>query len=230
MLEEFRQAYPNDPCLDLLLVDYYVLKKDFVRARESTDRLDKAVGGDPYLDVLRANLNMVAGDLKAARELANRAIKEEPGLTSAYASLLGVSVEEKNYAESLDLLRMLDQTHKIRIGDLAGMPEYAGFIKSPQYQEWRKYLAQKAAKQKVNPSKAPAATRKTPASSNSGLSKLIPPAVAGKGNVTFPIPARGRRNGFPRFGDPERAWPVYRGRVRSAGSLKVGTRTRPFAM
>lgn len=156
VLEEFRRAYPHDPCLDLILVDYYVLKKEFVRARESADRLDEAVGGDPYLDVLRANVNMVAGDLKAARDLANRAIKREPGLVPAYVSLLAVSVQEKNFGESLNMLKMLDQKHKIKIGDLTAVPEYSGFVKSPQYQEWLKYLAGKADGAKSMPGRTPA--------------------------------------------------------------------------
>ena len=42
MLEDFRKAYPNDPCLDLLLIDYYVLKKDFANARRaSTDWINR---------------------------------------------------------------------------------------------------------------------------------------------------------------------------------------------
>ena len=168
MLEEFRQAHPKDPCLDLLLVDYYVLKKDFVRARESTDRLDKALGGDPYLDVLRDNLNVAAGDPKAARDLANRAINEEPGLVPAYLSLLDVSVQEKNFAESLDLLKMLDHKHKIKFGDLTTVPEYAGFVKSPQYQDWLRYLAQRAAKQKANPDKCRPRRKRHPRPSQPG--------------------------------------------------------------
>jgi hypothetical protein len=171
VLEEFRHAYPKDPCLDLLLIDYYVLKKDFVRAKESTDRLDEAVGGDPYLAVLRADLNVAAGDLKSARDLANRAIKEEPGLAPAYVSLLAVSVQEKNFAESLDLLKMLDQKQMMEIGDLTAVPEYAGFVKSPQYQEWLNYRAPKAGQPKSEPGKASAAPKKPPAAKQAGSAR-----------------------------------------------------------
>jgi hypothetical protein len=168
VLEEFRQAYPQDPCLDLLLIDYYALKNDFVRAKESIDRLDKAVGGDPYLNVLRANLSMVGGDLKAARDFAKFAIKEELGLIPAYLSLLAVSLREENFKESLDLLKMLDQEFKLAFNDLTTVSEYAGFVKTPQYQEWLKYLAQRAGQEKAKPSRAPAATKKTPVAKQAG--------------------------------------------------------------
>ncbi len=45
VLEDFRKLYPNDACLDLLLIDYYTLKKDFPRALESIDRLDRGLWG-----------------------------------------------------------------------------------------------------------------------------------------------------------------------------------------
>ncbi len=56
-LEEFRKLYPNDACIDLLSIDYYTLKKDFPKAFECIDRLDKAIGGDPYLTLLRGYLS-----------------------------------------------------------------------------------------------------------------------------------------------------------------------------
>ncbi len=86
VLEEFRQTYPEDPCLDLLLIDYYTLKKDFVRTDETIDRLDKAVGGDPSLNLSRASLRVVQGDLAGAEKFAKRAIEEEPTLCQAYCA------------------------------------------------------------------------------------------------------------------------------------------------
>ena len=36
MLEDFRKLYPNDPCIDLLSIDYYTLKKDFPKASSAS--------------------------------------------------------------------------------------------------------------------------------------------------------------------------------------------------
>ena len=45
MLEEFRKAYPQDPCLDLLLIDYYYAQEGLsLSASESIDRLDEVRG------------------------------------------------------------------------------------------------------------------------------------------------------------------------------------------
>jgi hypothetical protein len=149
VLDDFRKAYPQEPCLDLLLIDYYTLKKDYVHANESTDRLDKSVGGDPYLNVIRAGLSAASGDLKQARTFARRAVKEEPTLIQAYFAVLGYSIQDKSYQESLETLKKLDQTFKMKFNDLSKVPEYAGFAKSPKYQEWLLYLAHKDAEPKA---------------------------------------------------------------------------------
>ncbi len=143
VLEDFRTAYPLDPCLDLLLIDYYLMKKDYAHADESINRLDKAVGGDPYLNVMRSAVRTAAGDLKAARGFADRAIEAEPTLVSAYFAMLDISIEEGDHKKSLELLKKLDQTFKTKFDDLSTAPEYAGFVKSLEYKEWLQYLARK---------------------------------------------------------------------------------------
>jgi hypothetical protein len=161
VLEEFRQLYPQDPCLDLLLIDYYFMKNDYARVNESTNRLDKSLGGDPYLNVLRSNMSASGGDLKAARGFADRAIKEEPTLASGYLALLNVSILERTHKESLELLKKLDKTFRTKFDDLSKVPEYAEFARSPEYKEWLQYLAEKTAKPRGAPVKNPAEARKT---------------------------------------------------------------------
>ena len=79
MLEDFRKYYSQDPCLDLLLIDYYTLKKDYAQAIPCVDRLDKSVGGDPYLNVLRAASTSAAGHLnEACRGLPYAASRKSP--------------------------------------------------------------------------------------------------------------------------------------------------------
>ena len=152
VLEEFRKLYPKDPCVDLLSIDYYTLKKDYPKALASIDRLDKAVGGDPYLNVLRASLSELGADLPSALKFANRTIEEEPTMLNAYFYSIGISLKAEMYDETLATLKKQDQTFKMTYNDLKTVPEYAGFVKSPQYQQWLDYLAQKNSGQKPTPS------------------------------------------------------------------------------
>ena len=110
---------------------------------ECVDRLENAVGGDPYLDVTRASINDIQGKFKDSRRLARRAIEKEPTLIPAYLELLGVSLIEKNNDDTLAMLKEIDRKLHLQMNDLTKIPDYAGFVKSPQYKKWLLYLEQK---------------------------------------------------------------------------------------
>lgn len=137
-IEDFRAEYPNDACIDILSIDYYVLKKQFDQSLACIDRLDKAIGGDPYLEVLRAGAHIEQGNFAAARADLKKAIDAEPGLVDAYWSLVNVSLQDKNFDETLKTLRTIREKFGIEIGDLTQVPLYKDFAASPQYQEFLK--------------------------------------------------------------------------------------------
>jgi tetratricopeptide (TPR) repeat protein len=144
VLDDFRKLYPDDPCINLLLIDYHTLRKEFPKALASVDGLDQAVGGDQYLNVLRAGISEASGDLEGARKAARKAIAEEPTLVQPYYAIIGLSLKDQKYDETLEMLKLLDQKFHLKFNDLATVPDYAGFVQSPQHQKWLNYLAQKA--------------------------------------------------------------------------------------
>lgn len=153
-MEDFRKFYPNDPCLDLILVNSFVMKNDIPGAIKAIDRLDRTVGGDPYLNVLRAGLTETQGDLAGAWQFARKAVNQEPTLITGQLALLGYSLEIERYDEALARLKELDQKFHMQFIDLSQVPEYAGFVKSPQYPGWLAYLKEK------KPPKTTAVSRK----------------------------------------------------------------------
>lgn len=138
VIEDFRKYHPDDPCLDILSIDTSILKKDYAKALASIDRLDKAVGGDPYLDTRRADVYLEDQKPDAAKQAARRAIEREPNLIDAYWSLVAISLKEREFAETLELLNILGEKFDIVIEDLDTIPDYAGFVESPHYQQWLK--------------------------------------------------------------------------------------------
>jgi hypothetical protein len=138
-IEDFRTYHPSDPCVDMLSIDYFLLKKQYPRALECINRLDKAVGGDPYINVLRAGLHLEQGDLDAAERDARKAIEQEPTLSGGYMTMVTVSAGKKHYDETLAMLKTLHEKFHVRFDDLAQSEALADFVKSPQYQEWLAY-------------------------------------------------------------------------------------------
>ncbi|MEW4567365.1 hypothetical protein AB1L88_05805 [Tautonia sp. JC769] len=135
-LADFRKYYPDDPSADLLMIDAHFLQKDFDAALASIDRLDRSIGGDAYLDVLRSSIHIERKDFDTAREAISRAIDAEPSLIAAYWALLGLTLTQEDYDETARMLDLIAETFGMEFTDLTQVPEYAGFVASPQYAEW----------------------------------------------------------------------------------------------
>lgn len=135
-LEDFRKYHPTDPCVDMLYIDVNVCRENFVEAFACIDRLDESVGGDPYLNLMRANLKLQQEDVEAARNLATQAIEDDGSLEVGYWVLVTISLQEQQYKKTLELLNMIESKFNKELGDLTQFPDYAGFVASPQYEEW----------------------------------------------------------------------------------------------
>jgi hypothetical protein len=135
-IEDFRRFHSDDICLDFLLIDYYVLRKEFAKAVESLDRLDLAVGGDPYLDSLRADATYRSGDKEKAFRLAENAINGASDIVDPYFAMISLTLEEKDHVRTLAGLRRVEERFGLQFDDLSETPAYAEFARSPQGAEW----------------------------------------------------------------------------------------------
>jgi tetratricopeptide (TPR) repeat protein len=145
-MEKFRKLYPDDAAIDLISVDYYFLKKQYDEAARAVHRFEKAIGGDPYLGALRGNMLLEAKRYGEAREVSEQAIKAEPTLENAYRIRVRVSLHEQRYDAALEWLKKMVEACHVTVEDLATVPEYAGFVQSPQYREWQKWYAARSKK------------------------------------------------------------------------------------
>jgi tetratricopeptide (TPR) repeat protein len=142
-LDRLRTLFPDDPSVDVFSIDAYLLKKQFDQAIAALDRLDKSVGGDPYLNVLRASISAQAGRPEKAREFAQVAVTDLPDIVDGYFAVLTANLALKDYPGALKTLQRIDERFAIEFNDLTTVPEYAGFVKSPQFAEWQNYLRKK---------------------------------------------------------------------------------------
>lgn len=137
---DLKTAFPDDPGLGLVLIDYYFNRGEYDTSLEIIDRLDREVGGDPYLDFFRANVFYTAGRVKEAKKAARRAIRAEPTLEDPYWTLVTISLDQGEFAETARLLTEIETELGLVLEDLEGLPEYRGFVESDVYAEWtRRY-------------------------------------------------------------------------------------------
>lgn len=60
-------------------------------------------------------------------------------------------MEDRKYDETLARLKEIDQKFPMKFNDMSQVPQYAGFVKSPQYALWLDYLKAKNAARKSAP-------------------------------------------------------------------------------
>ena len=137
-IEAFRAEFPRDASIDIISVDYHLMKKEYREAIDCVDRLDRAVLGDPHLQTIRANIHVEQDDLAAARADVKKALEADPDLADAYWSLATISLKDKDHDETLRTLRTLRDKFRIDFADLTTQPPYKDFVASPQFQDWLK--------------------------------------------------------------------------------------------
>ena len=135
-IEDLRAAHPDDACIEMISIDYYLLKKDYPAAIACLDRLDKAVGGDPYANVMRAGIHTDQKRYDVAKQDARKAIAQDPTLQDAYWTLVTISLQEHAYADTVAQLNQLEGRFHIPFGDMTQLPIFAEFAQSPEYRAW----------------------------------------------------------------------------------------------
>jgi hypothetical protein len=150
-MEDLRKHFPDDPCIDFISIDAYVLREKFAEAMACIDRLSKALDGDAALESKRGDLLIHQGDYPAARAAARRAIDGGDVRPDPYYVILAAALREQQHDETLDLLKQIAQRFNIVLGDLETAEEYAQFIRTPQFQAWQEYVAMNQAQQPEEP-------------------------------------------------------------------------------
>jgi len=136
-LAVYSEAHPDSPALDLLMIDFHLLRGEYEQCLARIDALDRRVLMDPYLDLYRGNVLLDAGRKKEARAKYEAAIERDPRLEyEAWWFLLGLAVLEEDHAATLELLLALESDYGVEMLDLESVEEYAKFVASPEYQRW----------------------------------------------------------------------------------------------
>ena len=123
------------------MIDGATQNGDLDGALAGVDQLDKSVGGDPYLDLMRANLLVEKKDYAKARQHLAKLETWNSQLVDTQWVYVAISLAEKNHDETARLLNKVADEFGIEIQDLTAIPEYAEFVKSPQYEAWMKSRA-----------------------------------------------------------------------------------------
>lgn len=95
-IEEYKKFYPNEPNMQLLLLDGYIINKEYDKALEGVNEIDKMINKDPLLDYYRYLCYNLKQDTANARTSLERLMKNEPNFEDGMLEIIALYLEEKN--------------------------------------------------------------------------------------------------------------------------------------
>lgn len=139
-LEDVHERFAGNRSMSILMLDYFLKKKQYDSAMIALNGLDNDIGGDPYLSVLRAGIKITTGDYDKARMYAYRAISKDSSMTGAYIVLLEVAIFERRFIEATQITGQIHERFGVLMtpdmlradADLGPRPELKEYLASKE--------------------------------------------------------------------------------------------------
>ena len=133
-MEEYKKRFPGDPSLNLIMLDYYFLRKDWKTLNATIDELNRKVDGDPYLKIYTASIALTQKDYKTAMKDSQTVIDKLPYVTNAYFTYITAALKIKDFKGVTEKLQALKkQGININKSILETTPIYKEYVKSEEY-------------------------------------------------------------------------------------------------
>ncbi|NOT51807.1 MAG: hypothetical protein HOP10_11090 [Chitinophagaceae bacterium] len=99
-IDEYTRLYPDEPNMHLVLLDSYILKKEYDKALHSVNELDRMIDKDPFLDYYRYLIYNIKEDSINARASIIKVMKNMPDFEDGMLELIVLYIDEKNNTEA----------------------------------------------------------------------------------------------------------------------------------
>lgn len=139
-IDDLAARHPNEPITLLNQLDSFAMRRRFTEAVTVVEHIEKMIAPDPYLDVLRSNLLTSANLAHRAAQAATQAIEREPDLIEARWALVAATLKQPDYVGTTNALLAIHTLFHV-VPQLEGVPEYAGYVASPEYAKLKKALS-----------------------------------------------------------------------------------------
>lgn len=144
VMETFRNEYPNDPALDLLLLDYFAVREDKKSLVDSLERLYTRTQGDAHLGSMLAENLLGSGNAERAASVIVEVMEKEPNLQNGLFAAFQLQAHLGDYDGCLATLKKTFRLHELYFEDSAefrGLGKgVAGFADSPQGAEYQVFV------------------------------------------------------------------------------------------
>lgn len=137
-IDNYEKQYPNDPSLQLILLNKLFLQKNYTQTLQCIDQLAQKVFNDPFLNFQRANTYWAMADTTNALNTAQKLINDIPDFIDGHLTLLIYAIEAQKYDIALSEMQTMVEWFSYEKSTLEQMlaDEFPQFIRSETFQKW----------------------------------------------------------------------------------------------
>lgn len=135
-IEEFKEKYPNDPLVEVILLDFAFAQQEHTQALAIIDSLNKKIGGDAYLNVMKATIYEDLAKNDVAIDLLKEAIQTEASMEESYWKIIPLYMKQKKYAEVVTLFPQMQELFDINPAEFLVYDGYEEFWQSSAFEAW----------------------------------------------------------------------------------------------
>ncbi len=104
-LKQYQTLYPNEPNMNLLMIDGYIMHKEFDKALEAVNALDKQINTDPMLDYYRYLCYNLLDDQPKGIASLEKLMKTMPDFEEGAIELIATYLQVKDYDKARPLIK-----------------------------------------------------------------------------------------------------------------------------
>lgn len=99
-IDEYRKLFPDEPNTALLLIDGYILHKEYNKALDAVNELDSTINKDPFLDFYRYLCYNLLQEKDKSKESIERLVRNEPDFRKGVIELIATYLADHDYEQA----------------------------------------------------------------------------------------------------------------------------------
>ncbi len=139
-LDDYYILYPNEPGVNLMMIDRYVLDEEYQKALDIINRVDSIVGGDIYLNILRANMCTFTEDYEKAISSYEKYFTKfpnDPDNTEAYPTYISLLLFYDRYDDAIASAKKFKKQFGLDAFDSIPKENFPDFYESEDYKNYK---------------------------------------------------------------------------------------------
>lgn len=117
-IKKFQLKFPNEPNMNLVMIDGYYLQKEYAKMLSAINALDSQINKDPLLDYYRYLSYNLLEDKANSKLYLTRLVNNKPDFQKGFLELITVELDGKNKTASDSLVKIYRKNPKFKQDEL----------------------------------------------------------------------------------------------------------------